>query len=193
MWSCRGNRLRPRSRMETMRFSLWTAGIAAILLLGANLFAGDEQRAMLEKKSADTLEKFRYPGSKPYQSASGTSIAHIATVTADDLDKVAKWYHKAFSIDEGYFDGIADIPWPAGVKATEAKGQQQWVLFRDDIRPKDDGTTNKAVREGTTRAFIVRTPEHTVFVMLNRAPADKLTLISVVCLGDPKPAIKKAD
>ena len=34
-----------------MRFSLWTAGIAAILLLGANLFAGDEQRVILELTS----------------------------------------------------------------------------------------------------------------------------------------------
>jgi hypothetical protein len=176
-----------------MRYIFCSVGLTAVLVLGANLFASNDEPTASEKKNAETLEKFRYPGSKPYKSGAATSIAFIATATPDDLNKVAKWYHKAFSIGEAYFDGIADIPWPAGVKATEARGQQQWALFRDDIRPKDDGTTDKAVREGTTRAFIARTPEHTVFVMLNRTPADKLTLISVVGLGDPIPTIKKAN
>jgi hypothetical protein len=176
-----------------MRIIFCSVGLTAALLLCANLFAGNDAPTASEKKNSETLEKFRYPDSKPYKSGAGTSIAFDATVTPDDLDKVAKWYHKAFSINEAYFDGIADVPWPAGVKSTEARGQQQWALFRDDIRPKDDGTTDKAVRKGTTRAFIIRTPEHTVCVMLNRAPADKLTLISVVCLGDPIPTIKKAN
>src|SRR5688572_5537299 len=104
-----------------MRIILCSVGLTVALVLCANLFAGNEERKEAENKAAATLEKFRYPDSKPYQSNTATSIAQIATATADDLDKVAKWYHKAFSIDEGYFDGIADIPWPAGVKAIEAR------------------------------------------------------------------------
>jgi hypothetical protein len=140
----------------------------------------------LEKKAKDKLKAFEYPGSSSLKSNNTGDIAQAVLVTEDSLEKVAKWYHKAFSIDEGYWDGVANIPWPSGVKATEAKGQQQWAIFRDDIRPKNDGSGNKDVRDGTTRSFVVRTPEHTLFVTLNRTPADKLTLISVVYLNDDK-------
>jgi hypothetical protein len=164
--------------------------IVSLLVLLVICVAGQraigEEPDVQSKKASDKLKAFEYPGSSSLRSNNTGDIAQAILVTEDSLEKVAKWYYKAFSIDEGYWDGVANIPWPAGVKATEAKGQQQWAIFRDDIRPKNDGSGNKAVRDGTTRSFVVRTPEHTLFVTLNRTPADKLTLISVVYLSDDK-------
>jgi hypothetical protein len=113
-------------------------------------------------------------------------IAQVEFATEDTLDKVDSWYHKSLSIDKSFVGGVADVPWPSGVKVTEAKGQQQWALFQDDVRPKLGGCEGKTVRGGTTRSFVVRTHEHTVFVVLNRGPEDKETMISVVLLQDAK-------
>lgn len=160
-----------------------------LILLALALFgrvAMADEAADLKKTAADKLKAFEYPGSTSFRSNNTGDIAQTILVTKDDLKQVAKWYHKAFSIDEAFWDGVANVPWPSTVKATEAKGQQQWALFRDDIRPKNDGSGNMDVRESTTRSFVVRTPEHTLFVTLNRTPEDKLTLISVVYLSDEK-------
>ncbi len=157
-----------------------------VLVAAVHLAHADEPQDPKKLAAATKLKAFEYPGSVGHRESITGDIAQSIRATPDELEVVAKWYHKAFSIDEAYWDGVANVPWPAGVKATEAKGQQQWALFRDDIRPKTDGSGNKAVRPGTTRSFLVRTPDHTMFVILNRAPADKLTLISVVFLGESK-------
>lgn len=142
----------------------------------------DPKKAADPKQAAEeNLKKFEYPGSTRDGENILGAIAQLVLVTPDPLDKVTAWYHKALGIDEGSIGGVANLPWPTGVKATEAKGQQQYALFQDDIRAKKpDG--NRTVRGGTTRHLVVRTPEHLIVVVINRAPADKETMISVVYL-----------
>jgi hypothetical protein len=144
--------------------------------------ATDPQKVADPRQAAEEkLTKFEYPGSKRDGENILGAIAQLVLVTPDPLDKVTAWYHKALGIDEGSIGGVANLPWPTGAKATEAKGQQQYAIFQDDIRAKKpDG--NRTVRDGTTRHLVVRTPEHVVVVVINRAPADKETMISVVYL-----------
>jgi hypothetical protein len=174
--------------MRTILLALFIIGLVGHALTGdAADSVTNNDTATKQDKSAHKLKSLEYPGSISLRSNSTKGIAQTIRASKDSLEEVAKWYHKKFSIDEAYWDGIADIPWPSGVKVTEAKGQQQWAIFRDDIRPSIDGSENKIVRDGTTRSFVVRTPEHTLFVTLNRTPADQTTLISVVYLNDDNP------
>jgi hypothetical protein len=146
--------------------------------------SAEEKKPDLKKVAAAKLAAFTYPGSKAVMEGNLGAIAHVDLATADGLEKVEGWYRKVLSIDKAFVGGVASLPWPGGVRVTEAKGQQQWALFRDDVRPKLGGGEGKTVRAGSTRSIVARTPEHTLFVVLNRGPADNETMISVVFLQE---------
>jgi hypothetical protein len=166
-----------------MRF-VFTWLLIAFVVIGWPAVA-DEKDA-LKKASEAELKEFQYPGSMLQDDHNAGVIAQYMWATPDSLEKVEEWYRKAFKIDKAYGGGVANIPWPSGVKATEAKGQQQWAIFSDFMRLKNDGTRNKDIRAVTTLSFLVRTPDHTLFTILNRGPQDKQTLIAVTVLQEAK-------
>lgn len=142
----------------------------------------DPQRKAAEVK----LNALQYPGSTLQNEHHAGTVTQHEWVTSDSLAKVEAWYRQQYAINAAFIGGVADVPWPAGVKVTEAKGQQQWAIVRDDLRLKNDGTRQHDIRPGTTRTFFLRTPEQTLFTVLNRGPQDKQTLIAILVVQEPK-------
>jgi hypothetical protein len=54
------------------------------------------------------------------------------------------------------------------------------------MRPKGGEERGATIRAATTRSYVAKTPEQTVFVVLNRGPDDKHTMVSVVLMPEPK-------
>lgn len=133
------------------------------------------------------FQQLQYPGSTLQSDHLAGVVAQYEWTTPDTLDKVEAWYRQQFKLDKAFVGGVANVPWPSGVKATEARGQQQWAIFQDDARLKNDGTRHRDIRAGTTRAFYIHTPEHTVFTIINRGPQDRQTLVAVLVIQETKP------
>jgi hypothetical protein len=163
-------------------FSTWL--VVALVVVGWPAEADEKDEV---RKAADLkLKQFQYPGSTLENDHHGGIIAQYTWASPDSLEKVEDWYRKSFKLDKAFVGGVGNVPWPSGVKVTEAKGQQQWAVFKDNIRLKNDGTRNRDIREVSTISFLVRTPEHTLFTILNRGPQDKQTLIVVTVLQEAK-------
>jgi hypothetical protein len=159
--------------------------VAALTALAGGLSIADD-KPDAKKLTAEKLGSFEYPGSKRYKDDNLGTIAQLVLVTPDELAKVDEWYRKRLGIYIDIFRGVADMPWPSGVKATEAKGQQQWSVFTDEMRPKGGEERGATIRAATTRSYVAKTPEQTVFIVLNRGPDDKHTMVSVVLMPEPK-------
>src|SRR5262249_37419192 len=170
---------------ERMRSAITLAAGILVALLGWRA-AGDEKKPDVKRATAEKVAAFEYPGSKRFKEENTGKIAQVLFVTPDELAKVDAWYRKTLGINIDIFMGVADMPWPSGVKATEAKGQQQWSVFTDEMRPKGGDVRGVTLRAATTRSYVAKTPEHTVFVVLNRGPDDKHTMVSVVLMPETK-------
>ena len=164
-----------------MRSAIRLAAGILVALMGWRA-ASDEIKPDLKRAIADRVAAFEYPGSKRFKEENTGTIAQVLFVTSDELAKVDEWYRKKLGISIDIFRGVADMPWPSNVKATEAKGQQQWSVFTDEMRPKGGDEGGVTLRAATTRAYVVKTPEQTVFVVLNRSPEDKHTMVAVTLM-----------
>jgi len=158
--------------------------VALTALAGGHSTADDKPDA--KKVTAEKLGGFEYPGSKRYKDDNLGTIAQLVLVTPDEFAKVDDWYRKRLGIYLDIFRGVADMPWPSGVKANEAKGQQQWSVFTDEMRPNGGAERGATIRAVTTRSYVAKTPEQTVFIVLNRGPDDKHTMMSVVLMPESK-------
>ena len=168
-----------------MRTAVTLAAGILVALIGWPA-ASDEKKPDLKQATADKVAAFAYPGSKRFKEENVGTIAQVLFVTPDELAKVDEWYRKTLGIGKDIFMGVADMPWPPGVKATEAKGQQQWGVFTDEMRPKGGDERGVTLRAATTRAYVAKTPDQIVFVVLNRGPDDKHTMVSVVLMPETK-------
>jgi hypothetical protein len=168
-----------------MRPAITLAAGILVALIGWRA-ASDEKKPDPKQATADKVAAFEYPGSKRFKEENTGTIAQVIFVTPGELAKVDEWYRKTLGISKDIFMGVADMPWPSGVKATEAKGQQQWSVFTDEMRPKGGAERGVTIRAATTRAYVAKTPEQTVFVVLNRGPDDKHTMVSVVLMPETK-------
>lgn len=90
----------------------------------------------------------------------------------------------ALDVSKAWSGGVSDMPWPVGAKATESQGQQQRAVFQDGMRPRGEDFREVTQRSPATRSCVSRTPERTVFVVVNRGPDDKQTMVSVTVLPE---------
>jgi hypothetical protein len=125
------------------------------------------------------FSRLHYPGSGEGRTNRTREIAQGTWFTNDSLEKVTTWYYQKLSIAPAFREGIASLPWPAGVKVTEARGQQQWALVQDSIRGREPGSDRKIIREATLQQFFSRTPEYEVIILVQRSPGDKQTMITI--------------
>lgn len=168
-----------------MRMLLGATLVGACLAAGGAAVAdSDSGKADLQKATADHLAAFEYPGAQRFEQHNQGTICQFVLATPDELTKVDDWYRRELAIDRASGNGVADVPWPATGKVSGTRGQEQQSAFQDGIRPGKEGSKEATVRPISTRAYVVKNPDYTLVVTLNRLAADKQTLISLIFLPD---------
>jgi hypothetical protein len=166
-----------------MKTLFGAALVAACLAVGSAAAAdSDSGKADLEKATADRLAAFEYPGARRIEQHNQGTICQFVLASPDELSKVDAWYRRELSIDKAEGNGVADTPWPATGKVSGTRGQQQQSVFQDGIRPGSEGSKEGGLRPISTRMVVVKNPDYTLVVTLNRLATDNQTLISLVYL-----------